>query len=303
MNRSTRAGTLSSVFCLLLVPAQLSAQSAALGNMPGNRAAFLSKVISTTALLAPKPGALIGQSGKGDVDISTFFAELGQFSGDSLASSPPTSARFDSASVGAWLTAQANSTSGEVSAWDERGYGEPTMARRDTFSSKEVVAENTRRLLRSLGARDEELVVEPRSLAASTVSADGVTEEDLVVARKVFCRREIGGIRVLGDKIVASFTVDGQLRKVLGRWTPINYAESRLASTITEHDLVDRALNKIVDLGVTPTSTLWLKIGTGFRTDEYAPGRYRLVLVGLIDVAHDNGKGQVGMVESYDFPI
>jgi hypothetical protein len=179
----------------------------------------------------------------------------------------------------------------------DRGDYDPTRPETATDAG---LLEDARRLLGGLGAVDREtssfevatLMAGTRPETAST--APGVPPVEIETRRlgkKVFLRRVLGGVEVAGQKAIASFQLDGELRKLRARWTPIDYRRSQLGSTLTTEAFVERALDVLLERGVPTDSGTPIYLSTYFRTEpltdaggEQACGVSRVDLRGLVIV-------------------
>jgi hypothetical protein len=101
------------------------------------------------------------------------------------------------------------------------------MVESDGWASREEVFTAAENVLNTLGVTDAETAT-TADLHGQFKAIDGEPEEPVALARKVFVDRTIGGVPVLGDRLVVSFGMDGSFRGLHGRWTPVDVAGSVL---------------------------------------------------------------------------
>jgi hypothetical protein len=115
--------------------------------------------------------------------------------------------------------------------------------------SEDSVVRRARRDLAALGISPSEIgSVEGRRLMVRTApEASGSAPVDEVVGLKVFVSRTLGGIPVLGHRIVFSYDLDGSFRKVSGRWPTLAASGHRLASTLSQAQIADRVAGELIN--------------------------------------------------------
>jgi hypothetical protein len=120
----------------------------------------------------------------------------------------------------------------------------------------------------------------------------------------VYFQRVLGDVEVAGQRLVASFKLDGTFRKLRGRVTPIDYERSQLRSTLTSDAFVERALDALIAARVPLDSTLPIHLYTYFRPRPTAPacGPAPVDLRGLAIVELRGPQGSNRMAQ-YDFDI
>ena len=138
---------------------------------------------------------------------------------------------------------------------------------------------------------------EDQTYAVRTVGSDGIDRDGQFlgrkrVAKKVFVYRNIGGIPVDGQKLVFTYALDGDLRKVLGQWNQIYLTGGKLSSNLSEKEVIQRALQ-----------TVAAKIPTKVIDNLYVTTRYKTVdgtikLTGYVTVAQ--GPGRQAVVLEFD---
>jgi len=101
------------------------------------------------------------------------------------------------------------------------------MVESDEWASREEVFTAAESILNTLGVTDAETAT-TADLHGQFKAIDGEPEEPVALARKVFVDRTIGGVPVVGDRLVVSFGMDGSFRGLHGRWTPVDVAGSVL---------------------------------------------------------------------------
>ena len=90
------------------------------------------------------------------------------------------------------------------------------------------------------------------------------------LGKKVYFRRVLGDVEVAGNKLALSFNLDGSFRKMRGRWTPIDYANSQLASPLSQDAFVRRAINTLLIRRVPTDSDLPIFLYTYFQPIAHA---------------------------------
>jgi hypothetical protein len=107
----------------------------------------------------------------------------------------------------------------------------------EQWATREEVFMAAESILNTLGVTDAE--------AATTADLHGQfrnigeePDEPVALARKVFVDRTIGGVPVIGDRLVVSFGMDGSFRGLHGRWTPVDTEHSVLEVAMDEGEIV-----------------------------------------------------------------
>lgn len=171
----------------------------------------------------------------------------------------------------------------------------------------EAVLAQAMDLAKSLGAVPQETRPDVRVLAvASRLNRPGALPGPSVqLGKKVFLDRAIGNVEVAGQRLVMTFNLDGRLRKVRGRWTPIDYARSRLRSQLTQAEFIERAVSALVNAKV-PASDKSLPIllftyfKPGLAQVPCGPVPVELRGAALVEMAGPEGSNPVVY---YDFAI
>jgi hypothetical protein len=178
---------------------------------------------------------------------------------------------------------------GEFLLRDLRGHDALGPALSDT----EQVERHVLGLVAALGFAQAQALVRTTWLAAARreVSAPAGTETKQRVAFKSFVYRQLGGVPVDGDKLVFTYSLDGELRKVIGRWTPIDYRRSTLVSDLSLESFLERAERALVAIGVSPIGGRSIRLGTRYSTRAVADGTHVLRLVGFASVPLDAPRG------------
>jgi len=99
----------------------------------------------------------------------------------------------------------------------------------------------------ALGAREEEIgAVDVRAfLSQARGEEDDYAGPITMVGKAAFTTRDLGGIPVYGNRFHVTVTPQGELHRVKGRWTPIDYAHSVLAVDLTEDDVISLAVSAL----------------------------------------------------------
>ena len=243
---------------------------------------------SSQIVLIPESVGSIEQSPTGNIDIERFVSVL--------------NAVADNDQFAVEVSGELNSESGTVLLRDARGYSWSGLEQKDR-APETVVEDKTRQLMAALGADENEMTLHARFLTRDTFDKGaGAVIKSVQVAWKVFVKRNIGGIPVLDDKVVVSFDLNGNFRKLIGKWTPVAYSRSILGSTLTHDQVMNRAVAELQERSIAYDSPFPIDIGTFFdlRSDDES---HWLQLRGFVSVYLRNGSGRIGAVERYDFDI
>lgn len=132
----------------------------------------------------------------------------------------------------------------------------------------------------ALGAREQEIgTVDVRPfLSQARGEEDDYADPIVMVGKAAFVTREIGGIPVRGNRFHVTVTPQGELDRVKGRWTPIDYAHSVLTAGITEKEVVARAVTELAEVGVDVDRAPQITIGTAYRIVE-DPAHGEIVII------------------------
>jgi hypothetical protein len=138
-------------------------------------------------------------------------------------------------------TLSVNRRTGLIRMRDLRGYesSSPTRA-----SDNQLLA-RSRPILAALGATADQTQFAVRSLMVGSRDGDGTPVTDREMARKVMVTRAIAGIPVEADHIVLSYSLDGSLRKILGRWHQIDFDRSRFSTVLSDAETFEHAMQKL----------------------------------------------------------
>jgi hypothetical protein len=184
---------------------------------------------------------------------------------------------------------------------DSRGYA----PERSTRAADAALLAHAKRMLGALGARSGEATYHVTSLmaASSPIGTGSPLVEE--VARKVMVNREVAGVPVEGDHLVLTYTLDGRLRKALGNWHDIDYDRSRLATVLTDAEVVDRALKRVEDESLKSVLSVAdqgeVRVRTVFVPVQDSDGQFIFRPQGRIDVPTVGPNGNVTSV--YDFDL
>jgi hypothetical protein len=126
----------------------------------------------------------------------------------------------------------------------------------------------------SVGSLLELMGVDLRQTVSNAASTGAVSSgsSEAVVLRdaKVFVDRAVNGIPVGTDGLVFSYHADtGHLRKILGSWQAINYAESQFAISDSSIDeLTERVGSVLTNRGIAPKELSDVSLSLGYRVNE-----------------------------------
>jgi len=146
-----------------------------------------------------------------------------------------------------------------------------------------AVAETLHAFLLELGAREQELgEIDVRAFLSQARGEEDEWHGPIeMVGKAAFVSRQLGGIRVMGDRIHLTVTPQGELERVKGRWTPIDYAHSVLSAGITEEEVVDRAVSALAEAEIAADRAPEVVIRTAYRiVDDVGYGEI-VVLKGI----------------------
>lgn len=135
-----------------------------------------------------------------------------------------------------------------------------------------------------------------REVGASSNSAEAR------LGTKVFAMRRLGGLRVAGNRMVASYKTDGTLRTMRGLWPAIDLAHSQLTSTLTQTQAVARAVDTLIEVGARGDGTEPIVLESFY---ELRPGGTGLIAVlrGSAIRQSVNGEGMAGRIQRHDFDL
>jgi len=105
-------------------------------------------------------------------------------------------------------------------------------------------------LLEAIGVDSKEMELQFGRIGASSLEiGDTAPSAPEVVEHKMRVNRFVAGLPVVGDRITASFSADGQFRRLRGRWRHLARLPSRVEANWSEHALVERGLQRLRELG------------------------------------------------------
>jgi len=159
----------------------------------------------------------------------------------------------------------------------------------------------------ALGAREQEIgEVDVRAfLSQARGEEDDYAGPIMMVGKAAFATREIGGIPVVGNRFHVTVTPQGELDRVKGRWTPIDYAHSVLSAGISEEEVVARAVTALAGAGIDVARSPEITIRTAYRIVDDATFGEIVVLAGFATAnyhAEPGFDGDEGLPES-DLPV
>lgn len=110
--------------------------------------------------------------------------------------------------------------------------------------------------------------------------------------KAIFVHRTVNGIRVLQNKFLFKYHLDGRLRKIFGRWERLDYEKSQFQS---KYDTVEKVLDAVVQGLVTwdinPFFDEGISMLTVYSTETTADGDRVLDMKVLVRVPKDDGAG------------
>lgn len=170
-------------------------------------------------------------------------------------------------------------------------------------AADELFSERTLTLLSGIASDVADHALDLKHLGATTRElGEQVGESDVRVGSKVFVVRRLGGLRVAGNRLVASFATDGTLVGVRGLWPSIDLAHSRLSSSLGLDEARERALDLLLLDGVNPEHDEPIVLESFYRLDVSEHGVVAS-LRGAALVTSYNNDGLPGRRERHEFDL
>jgi hypothetical protein len=136
---------------------------------------------------------------------------------------------------------------------------------------------------------------------ADDVPAEKQNSEERL-GSKVFAIRELGGLPVAGNRLVASYLNDSRLMGVRGVWPAIDLARSRLRSDMRQDEVVAKAVALLVEHGVNPDREEPIVLESFYELRPDANGWVAVLRASALVVSY-NGEDEPGRRERHDFDI
>lgn len=173
-----------------------------------------------------------------------------------------------------------------------------------THATDEVFLATTQSLFNAVASDTSEALTEVKHLGATAreIGSDG----EPVPARigtKVFAFRTLGGLRVAGNRLVASYKTDGTLRTVRGLWPAIDLERSKLRSTLSVDEVVTRALDVLIAANARVLGDDPIAIETFYELQRTEDGEHVAVLRASALVQTLGPDGTPGRGARHDFDI
>jgi len=139
----------------------------------------------------------------------------------------------------------------------------------------------------------------------------GVTERDFAepnsnvetrIGTKVFAMRRLGGLRVAGNRMVASYKTDGTLRTVRGRWPSIDLAHSTLSSNLSQAEVVQKAIDTLIAAEVRSEGQDPIRLESFYELREGTTGWIAVLRAAAINQTLGSN-GEPGRIERHDFDL
>jgi hypothetical protein len=163
--------------------------------------------------------------------------------------------------------------------------------------------ERARTLLSGLAPDVSEQAFDLEHLGASTRTlGDPVIQTDERMGSKVFVLRSLGGLRVAGNRLVASFATDGRLVSARGLWPTIDLAHSQLDAALTLDEARERALDLLVAHGVNPNRTDPIVLESFYQLEPGPEGMVARIRAAALVVSY-NHEEQPGRRERHEFEL
>ena len=147
-------------------------------------------------------------------------------------------------------------------------------------------------------------LLEVKHLGGTTQQMQGEPQpQDARLGSKVFAFRTLGGLRVAGNRMVASYKTDGTLRTVRGLWPAIDLDNSQLSSALSQGQVVERALEVLLAANVRRTGDDVIELESFYELRTNASGQRVAMLRASALVQTFGPDGAAGRVERHDFDI
>jgi hypothetical protein len=148
----------------------------------------------------------------------------------------------------------------EVRTYPDRGLIVIRDDRGDDAPPSEVPEEarllaRARPLLDALGVDESEMVWKLSGVGAMSMEKGQPAGPSERIATKLSIERTVAGLPVAEDRLVVTFALDGSLRKVVGRWRPLD-GRIAMARAWTVPEIVQHAVGLVEQRGQTKWQTL-----------------------------------------------
>jgi hypothetical protein len=145
--------------------------------------------------------------------------------------------------------------------------------------------ETAHSLYTALGVVENEATVTVNTVMSALRDMESGEEIEVREEGKIIViDREIDGIRVSGDRIAIIADVDGTVKNVVGRWSPIDYANSKFSTRLTRQEVFRRAAGVLAEKGINADTKQNLLVETHYEVVESEDGTRRLKLTGEVDL-------------------
>jgi len=173
----------------------------------------------------------------------------------------------------------------------------------DADVTQPMLAVSSTDIMRAMG-------IDPREVEQETVKL-GVSERALgnkvagtrQVGHKVFSFRLIRGVPVPAHRMVMSYALDGSLRSIRGTWPQIRFERSSLHTSVTADDVVELALDALVDANVATDSPAPITIRSYFEAHPLDDQTVAIRLRGGVTTQATGPDGKPGMGIEHGFDI
>jgi hypothetical protein len=163
--------------------------------------------------------------------------------------------------------------------------------------------ERARALLSGLAGDVPGHTFELKHLGATTrVLGSEVTQSDARIGSKVFVLRRLGGLRVAGNRLVASFATDGTLVDARGLWPHIDVAHSQLSAQLSAAEASERALDLLLEHGVEPQRSEPIVLESFYQLEPGPEGMVARLRAAALVIAY-NHEQQPGRRERHEFDL
>jgi hypothetical protein len=182
--------------------------------------------------------------------------------------------------------------------------GPESYARGLEHATDDVLNKQGTALLGSFVADLDTAYVEVKHLGSTMKALEGDEPAEATerVGSKVFAFRKLGGLRVAGNRLIASYRTDGKLRVARGLWPHIDVAHSRLNALVDRAEAVERALDLLLEHNVNPDRQDPIALESFYELRQGETGWVAVLRAAALVTAYGNDE-QPGRRERHDFDL
>jgi hypothetical protein len=165
----------------------------------------------------------------------------------------------------------------------------------DELLSDSYYIDNVFALLHAIGAQNDEIDFHITSIEAMFQNVDeiGIGQPEIATLEKItYVHRSVQGLPVVSDRMIFSYHLDGRLRQITGRWSPIDYNKSQYSSSHQSIDeIIDLAIDRMIEERTNPFHRDEpITINTVYKVENDGSVNY-LDMVVEINASASNGGG------------